>query len=101
LRCGDVLRCPGLSEPGAQTICRAHSLQPASAVQSEYSPWWREAEREILQTLEESGIGFVPFGALGKGFLTGKIDENTSSTVPTFAISFLALHARLAKRTRL
>jgi aryl-alcohol dehydrogenase-like predicted oxidoreductase len=68
----------GLSEPGAQTIRRAHAVQPVAAVQSEYSLWWREPETEILPTLEELGIGFVPFSPLGKGFLTGKIDENTT-----------------------
>ena len=67
----------GLSEPGAQTIRRAHAVQPVAAVQSEYSLWWREPEKEIMPTLEELGIGFVPFSPLGKGFLTGKIDENT------------------------
>ena len=68
----------GLSEAGAQTIRRAHAVQPVAALQSEYSLWWREPEAEILPTLEELGIGFVPFGPLGKGFLTGKIDENTT-----------------------
>jgi aryl-alcohol dehydrogenase-like predicted oxidoreductase len=68
----------GLSEAGAQTIRRAHDIQPVTALQSEYSLWWREPEKEILPTLEELGIGFVPFSPLGKGFLTGKIDENTS-----------------------
>ena len=68
----------GLSEAGAQTIRRAHAVQPVAALQSEYSMWWREPEKEILPTLEELGIGFVPFSPLGKGFLTGKIDENTS-----------------------
>ena len=68
----------GLSEAGAQTIRRAHAVQPVTALQSEYSLWWREPEAEILPTLEELGIGFVPFGPLGKGFLTGKIDENTT-----------------------
>ena len=67
----------GLSEAGAQTIRRAHAVQPVTAVQSEYSLWWREPETEILPTLEELGIGFVPFSPLGKGFLTGKMDENT------------------------
>ena len=67
----------GLSEAGAQTIRRAHAVQPVTAVQSEYSLWWREPEAEILPTLEELGIGFVPFSPLGAGFLTGKIDENT------------------------
>jgi aryl-alcohol dehydrogenase-like predicted oxidoreductase len=68
----------GLSEAGAQTIRRAHAVQPVTALQSEYSLWWREPEEEIFPTLEELGIGFVPFSPLGKGFLTGKIDENTT-----------------------
>ena len=68
----------GLSEAGAQTIRRAHAIQPVAALQSEYSLWWREPELEILPTLEELGIGFVPFSPLGKGFLTGTIDETTS-----------------------
>jgi aryl-alcohol dehydrogenase-like predicted oxidoreductase len=68
----------GLSEAGAQTIRRAHAVQPVAALQSEYSLWFREPENEILPTLEELGIGFVPFSPLGKGFLTGKIDENTT-----------------------
>jgi aryl-alcohol dehydrogenase-like predicted oxidoreductase len=67
----------GLSEPGVQTIRRAHRVQPVTAVQSEYSLWWRRPEEEVLPALEELGIGFVPFSPLGKGFLTGKIDENT------------------------
>jgi aryl-alcohol dehydrogenase-like predicted oxidoreductase len=67
----------GLSEAGVQTIRRAHAVQAVAAVQSEYSLWWREPEDEILPALEELGIGFVPFSPLGKGFLTGKIDENT------------------------
>ncbi len=67
----------GLSEAGAQTIRRAHAVQPVTAVQSEYSLWWRRPEAELLPTLEELGIGFVPFSPLGKGFLTGKIDEQT------------------------
>jgi len=67
----------GLSEPGVQTIRRAHRVQPVTAVQSEYSLWWRRPEEELLLALEELGIGFVPFSPLGKGFLTGKIDENT------------------------
>ena len=67
----------GLSEAGAKTIRRAHAVQPVAALQSEYSLWWREPEKEILPALEELGIGFVPFSPLGKGFLTGKIDENT------------------------
>ena len=68
----------GLSEAGVQSIRRAHAVQPVAALQSEYSMWWREPDAEILPTLEELGIGFVPFSPLGKGFLTGKIDENTS-----------------------
>ena len=68
----------GLSEPGVQTIRRAHGVQPVTALQSEYSLWWREPEKEVMPTLEELGIGFVPFSPLGKGFLTGKIDENTT-----------------------
>jgi aryl-alcohol dehydrogenase-like predicted oxidoreductase len=68
----------GLSEAGVQTIRRAHAVQPVVALQSEYSLWWREPESEVLPTLEELGIGFVPFSPLGKGFLTGKIDENTT-----------------------
>jgi aryl-alcohol dehydrogenase-like predicted oxidoreductase len=68
----------GLSEAGAQTIRRAHAVQPVTALQSEYSLWWREPERQILPTLEELGIGFVPFSPLGKGFLTGAISENTA-----------------------
>jgi aryl-alcohol dehydrogenase-like predicted oxidoreductase len=68
----------GLSEPGVQTIRRAHAVQPVTAVQSEYSLWWRRPEEEVLPVLEELGIGFVPFSPLGKGFLTGKINENTT-----------------------
>ncbi len=67
----------GLSEAGVQTIRRAHKVQPVTALQSEYSVWWREPEAEVLPTLEELGIGFVPFSPLGKGFLTGKISEDT------------------------
>jgi aryl-alcohol dehydrogenase-like predicted oxidoreductase len=81
----------GLSEAGVQTIRRAHAVQPVTALQSEYSLWWREPEAQVLPTLEELGIGFVPFSPLGKGFLTGKIDENTEfdstdfrNTVPRF-----------------
>jgi aryl-alcohol dehydrogenase-like predicted oxidoreductase len=81
----------GLSEPGVQTIRRSHAVQPVAAVQSEYSLWWREPEQEVLPTLEELGIGFVPFSPLGKGFLTGAIDESTKfdstdfrNTVPRF-----------------
>src|SRR5271157_206803 len=67
----------GMSEAGVESIRRAHAVQPVAALQSEYSLWWREPEREILVTLEELGIGFVPFSPLGKGFLTGAINENT------------------------
>ncbi len=81
----------GLSEAGVQTIRRAHAIQPVTALQSEYSLWWREPEAEILPALEELGIGFVPFSPLGRGFLTGKIDEATTfdstdfrSTLPRF-----------------
>jgi aryl-alcohol dehydrogenase-like predicted oxidoreductase len=68
----------GLSEAGVQTIRRAHAVQPVTALQSEYSLWWREPEREVLPALEELGIGFVPFSPLGKGFLTGTIDDKTT-----------------------
>ncbi len=68
----------GLSEAGVKTIRRAHAVQPVTALQSEYSLWWREPEAEILPTLEELGIGFVPFSPLGKGYLTGKVDEKTT-----------------------
>ena len=81
----------GLSEAGVQTIRRAHAVQPVTAVQSEYSLWWREPEKEVLPALEELGIGFVPFSPLGKGFLTGAISANTKfdstdfrNTVPRF-----------------
>jgi len=67
----------GLSEPGVQTIRRAHAVQPVAAVQSEYSLWWRKPEEEVLPMLEELGIGFVPYSPLGRGFLTGKMNENT------------------------
>ncbi|RYY46740.1 MAG: aldo/keto reductase [Chitinophagaceae bacterium] len=101
----------GLSEAGVETIRRAHAVQPVTALQSEYSLWWREPEQEILPTLEELGIGFVPFSPLGKGFLTGKIDENTTfdksdfrNTVPRFSEenrkanqAFVALLDKLAE----
>ena len=81
----------GLSEAGVQTIRRAHAVQPVTAVQSEYSLWWREPDAEVLPTLEELGIGFVPFSPLGRGFLTGKMNENTTfdstdlrNTLPRF-----------------
>lgn len=82
----------GLSEAGVKTIRRAHAVQPVTALQSEYSLWWREPEAEILPALEELGIGFVPFSPLGRGYLTGKIDETTTfaggdirNTVPRFS----------------
>jgi aryl-alcohol dehydrogenase-like predicted oxidoreductase len=82
----------GLSEAGAQTIRRAHAVQPVTALQSEYSLWWREPETAVLPTLEELGIGFVPYSPLGRGFLTGKIDESTPldtkdfrNNIPRFA----------------
>ena len=82
----------GLSEAGAKTIRRAHAVQPLTALQSEYSLWWRRPEQEVIPTLEELGIGFVPYSPLGRGFLTGKIDENTKfessdfrSGLPRFA----------------
>ena len=81
----------GLSEPGVQTIHRAHAVHPVTAVQNEYSLWWRKPEEEVMPALEELGIGFVPFSPLGRGFLTGKVDENTTfdssdlrSTLPRF-----------------
>jgi aryl-alcohol dehydrogenase-like predicted oxidoreductase len=102
----------GLSEAGVQTIRRAHAVQPVTALQSEYSLWWREPEDEILPALEELGIGFVPFSPLGKGFLTGKIDEDTTfesgdfrNTVPRFDPErrranrvFVELLGRIAER---
>lgn len=93
----------GLSEAGAQSIRRAHAVQPVAALQSEYSMWWREPEAEILPLLEELGIGFVPFSPLGKGFLTGKLDASTSfgdqdfrRTVPRFAPEALAANQKMA-----
>jgi aryl-alcohol dehydrogenase-like predicted oxidoreductase len=103
----------GLSEAGVQTIRRAHAVQPVTALQSEYSLWWREPEDAILATLEELGIGLVPFSPLGKGFLTGRIDETTTfesgdfrNTVPRFTDvqaraanrAFVDLLARIAER---
>jgi aryl-alcohol dehydrogenase-like predicted oxidoreductase len=104
----------GLSEAGVQTIRRAHAVQPVTALQSEYSLWWREPEDAILPTLEELGIGFVPFSPLGKGFLTGTIDEQTEfasgdfrNTVPRFTDTearkangaFVDLLTQFAERT--
>ena len=102
----------GLSEAGVQVIRRAHAVQPVTALQSEYSLWWREPEDEIIPTLEELGIGFVPFSPLGKGFLTGKMDQNTTfdpkdfrSTVPRLSpenlkanMAFVDLVAEFAQR---
>ena len=92
----------GLSEAGAQTIRRAHAVQPVTAVQSEYSLWWRDPEAEVLPTLEELGIGFVPYSPLGRGFLTGKINENTTfdssdfrNTLPRFSSEALKANQAL------
>ena len=97
----------GLSEAGAQTIRRAHAVQPVTALQSEYSLWWREPEAEIIPTLAELGIGFVPFSPLGKGFLTGAISADTSfgsddfrSIVPRFAQDALQANQNLVIRLR-
>jgi aryl-alcohol dehydrogenase-like predicted oxidoreductase len=94
----------GLSEAGVRTIRRAHAVQPVAALQSEYSLFWREPEAEILPTLEELGIGFVPFSPLGKGYLTGRIDETTRfddgdfrNTVPRFAPEFRKANMALVK----
>ena len=91
----------GLSEPGAQTIRRAHAVQPVAAVQSEYSLWWRKPEQDILPTLEELGIGFVPFSPLGRGFLTGKIDETATFDSSDFRSSLprFTPEARKANQT--
>ena len=95
----------GLSEAGVQTIRRAHAVQPVTALQSEYSLWWREPEREILPVLEELGIGFVPFSPLGRGFLTGAIDEKTTfakndfrNKVPRFSPAARRANATLVER---
>jgi len=104
----------GLSEAGVQTIRRAHAVQPVTALQSEYSLWWRNPEAEVLPTLEELGIGFVPFSPLGKGFLTGKINENTTfgssdfrNIVPRFTpearkanLALVDLLSRVAERKK-
>ncbi len=90
----------GLSEAGVQTIRRAHAVHPVTALQSEYSLWWREPEKEIIPTLEELEIGFVPFSPLGKGFLTGKIDENTNFDSTDFRniVPRFTLEARKANK---
>lgn len=94
----------GLSEAGVDSIRRAHAVQPVAALQSEYSLWWREPEAEVLPLLEELGIGFVPFSPLGKGFLTGAIDENTSfdssdfrNTVPRFSVEARKANSRVVE----
>jgi aryl-alcohol dehydrogenase-like predicted oxidoreductase len=87
----------GMSEAGAQTIRRAHAVQPVAALQSEYSLWWREPEKEILPTLKELGIGFVPFSPLGKGFLTGAIDEKTTFASNDFRNSVPRFHPEARK----
>ena len=87
----------GLSEAGAQTIRRAHAVQPVAALQSEYSLWWQEPKKEILPTLEELGIGFVPFSPLGKGFLTGAINENTTFASNDFRNSVPRFHPESRK----
>ena len=91
----------GLSEAGAKTIRRAHAVQPVTALQSEYSLWWREPETEVFPTLEELGIGFVPFSPLGRGFLTGKIDAGTAFDAKDFRnnIPRFAPEARKANKT--
>ena len=104
----------GLSEPGVQTIRRAHAVQPVTAIQNEYSLWWRKAEEEVLPALEELGIGFVPYSPLGRGFLTGKMDENTTfdstdfrNTLPRFTAearktnqALVDLLVKIAKRKK-
>src|SRR6187200_313241 len=104
----------GLSEAGVKTIRKAHAVQPVAALQSEYSLWWRQPEEELLPTLEDLGIGFVPFSPLGKGFLTGKIDENTMfdstdfrNVVPRFTpenrkanLAFVAWLTKFAERKK-
>ena len=97
----------GLSEAGVRTIRRAHAVQPVTALQSEYSLWWREPEEAILPTLEELGIGFVPFSPLGRGFLTGKIDETTTfdrsdfrNTVPRFDVENRKANRAMVDRVR-
>ncbi len=99
IRAGKV-RHFGLSEAGVQTIRRAHAVQPVTALQSEYSLWWREPETEVLPTLQELKIGFVPFSPLGRGFLTGKIDENTRIDAKDFrfALPRFSSEARKANK---
>jgi aryl-alcohol dehydrogenase-like predicted oxidoreductase len=99
IRAGKV-RHFGLSEAGAQTIRRAHAVQPVTALQSEYSLWWRSPEADVLPTVEELGIGFVPFSPLGRGFLTGKIDESTMFDATDFrnALPRFTPEARKANR---
>jgi aryl-alcohol dehydrogenase-like predicted oxidoreductase len=91
----------GMSEAGVRTIRRAHAVQPITALQSEYSLWWREPEAELLPTLEDLGIGFVPFSPLGRGFLTGKIDENTKFAAADFrnAVPRFSTENRRANQT--
>jgi aryl-alcohol dehydrogenase-like predicted oxidoreductase len=90
----------GLSEAGAQTIRRAHAVQPVTALQSEYSLWWRQPEQEVLPALEELGIGFVPFAPLGKGFLTGTIDETTTFDSSDFRLTQPRFSAEARKANR-
>jgi len=97
----------GLSEAGAETIRRAHAVQPVAALQSEYSMWWREPEQTVMPTLEELGIGFVPFSPLGKGFLTGAIDEKTQfakndfrNVVPRFSAEARSANQALVERLK-
>jgi hypothetical protein len=90
----------GLSEAPAETIRRAHAVQSITAVQSEYSLWWRTPEEDVLPTCEELGIGFVPYSPLGRGYLTGKIDENRPSTSRTFAAATRASRRRQSKPIR-
>ena len=99
IRQGKVLHF-GMSEAGVKTIRRAHAVQPVTAVQSEYSLWWRRPEAELIPTLEELGIGFVPFSPLGKGFLTGTIDENTTFVKSDFrnVVPRFTTEARKANR---
>jgi aryl-alcohol dehydrogenase-like predicted oxidoreductase len=90
----------GLSEAGVRTIRRAHAVQPVTALQSEYSLWWREPEEEILSALEELGVGFVPFSPLGKGFLTGKMDDDTAFDSADFRSTIPRLEPEARKANR-